>query len=161
MSTNRKREKPEPAAARKRMERYCAYQERCHSETLTKLFELGMSRKEANEIMEHLVSKGFLNEERFARAYAGGKFRQKKWGKKRILLELRKRGISEYCIRKAMLEIDDQDYLRTVRQEAEKYMRLHPEENSFKMRSRVFRYLISRGFESEQCQQIISGLMEE
>ena len=92
----------------------CAYQERCHKEMRNKLYEWGLYQEEVENIISTLITENFLNEERFAKTYAGGKFRIKKWGKIKIKQELKKREISDYCIKKAMLEINDKDYIRTL-----------------------------------------------
>ncbi len=93
-------------AALLKLQAYCAYQERCHDEVMAKLRELGMYRDAADELVSQLITDNFLNEERFATAYARGKFRIKSWGKVRIRQELKLRHIPEYSIKKAMKEID-------------------------------------------------------
>jgi regulatory protein len=82
----------------------CAYQERCQQEIRDKLYEWGLHSNEVENIIADLISTNFLNEERFAKAFAGGKFRIKKWGKVKIKIELKKRKISDYCIRKGLLK---------------------------------------------------------
>jgi regulatory protein len=83
-----------------RMQRYCAYQERCHSEVRSKLLEIGMRGTELEEVIAMLIQEGFLNEERFARLYARSKFRQVQWGRVKIELALKQKQVSDYCIRK-------------------------------------------------------------
>src|SRR5688500_741234 len=93
---------------------YCAYQERCQQEVRDKLYEWGLWPEAVENIIVELITDNFLNEERFATTFAGGKFRIKKWGRVKIKLELKKRKISEYCIKQAMKEIDEKDYLKTL-----------------------------------------------
>ena len=93
-------------AALLKLQSYCAYQERCHNEVMTKLRDLGVYGDKADEIVAQLITDNFLNEERFAVSYARGKFRIKRWGKIRIRQELKLRQIPEYSIKKAMAEID-------------------------------------------------------
>ena len=102
------------ADALKRMQRYCAYQDRCHSEVRTKLIELGVYGDTLEEIMAELVIERFLDEERFARSYVRGKFRLKKWGRVRIKRELKLRKISAYCQRKGLEEIEEELFLDVV-----------------------------------------------
>src|SRR3954470_11095456 len=97
-----------PQQAKEKIQRYCAYQERCHQEVRHKLFEFGLYQSEVDEILTGLITDGFLNEERFAKAFAGGKFRMKKWGRIKITHELEARNISKNCIRTGLLEIDDE-----------------------------------------------------
>lgn len=101
--------------ALRKAESYCAYQERCQQEVRDKLYEWGLWKNAVENIIAKLIQDNFLNEERFAKAYAGGKFRIKKWGKVKIKLELKKRKISDYCIRQAMKEIDGPDYEKELK----------------------------------------------
>ena len=94
-----------------KLTKYCAYQERCHSEVRNKLYEWGLYQSVVEETIVSLIQDDFLNEERFAEAYARGKFRIKKWGRIKILAELNKRKISEYCKKKGLDQIDEGEYL--------------------------------------------------
>src|SRR5882762_609956 len=85
---------------------YCAYQERCHSEVKEKLYSFGLWKQEVETILSQLIEEGYLNEERFAIQFAGGKFRMKQWGRVKIKYELKQRQVSEYCVKKALKEID-------------------------------------------------------
>ena len=96
-----------------KMEHYCAYQERCHQEVEKKLNSLGVIQIAQEEIIGHLIQNNYLNETRFAKSFARGKFRAKKWGKNRILRELKMRNISEYNIKKGLEEIPEEEYLAT------------------------------------------------
>ena len=99
---------------------YCRYQERCHQEVRNKLYELGCTTHEVEQQLTRLIEANALNEERFARAFAGGKFRMKQWGREKIKQQLKLRKISDYCIRKAMTEIDENEYEKTLRKLAYK-----------------------------------------
>ena len=96
--------------ATKKLEGYCAYQERCHKEVSQKLRDMNMISEAADEIIAHLIQENYLNEERLSQSYARGKFNIKKWGKNRIVNELKFRGISKYNIKTALKEIEDEDY---------------------------------------------------
>jgi len=132
----------------KKLQRYCVYQERCHKEVRSKLLSLGIYGDDLEDVIVELISDNFLNEERFAKMYAGGKFRIKKWGRIRITQELKMRRISEYCIRKAMEEIEEEDYIKTLHAIFEKRLKYIAEENEFKTNTNLGKYAISRGFES-------------
>lgn len=97
-----------------RMERYCAYRDRCHQEVRTKLLSLKVYGDELEEILIHLMQEGFLNEERYAKSYVRGKFRMNQWGKVKIQQNLLRKNISSYCIRKGMEEIDPEEYQNTL-----------------------------------------------
>src|SRR3989442_13610445 len=105
-----------PTEAVERMKKYCAYQERSHSEVRSKLLELGMRGNDLENVIVRLIEEGFLNEERFAVAYGGGKFRMKNWGKKKIEQHLKAKGVSDYSIKQAVKGINDDDYKKSLQQ---------------------------------------------
>lgn len=134
--------------ATKKLEHYCAYQERCHREVVNKLREMRMIPQAIDEIVTHLIQENYLNEERFARAFARGKFRIKKWGRNRIVSELKQRAISKYNIKAALSEIDDSDYLKTFNELAKKRNGEIKENHPQKKKKKLVDYLLYRGWES-------------
>ena len=135
--------------ALQKLQAYCAYQERCHSEVRTKLRDLGIVGDTADAIMAQLIEDNFLNEERFAIAYARGKFRMKSWGKIRIKQELKMRHIPEYSIQQAMKAVDTEGgYLETLerilRQKASEYA-----DDDYQKTTKLYAFALRRGFESE------------
>ncbi len=136
--------------ATKRMERYCAYQERCHKEVNQKLLEMRMIPQAIDQIIYHLIQHNFLNETRFSQAFARGKFRTKRWGKNRIINELKMRGISRFNIQIALKEIPDSEYYQTFEILAEKRLQqLSLEKNLQRKRKKFADYMFYRGWESE------------
>lgn len=130
--------------------KYCQYQERCHSEVRNKLYELGCHTTEVEQNMALLIENGILNEERFARSYARGKFRIKQWGKEKIKYQLRLKKVSDYCIRKAMEEIDEHEYEKTIIYLIQrKLAELSGERSSFTLRNKIFKYMQGKGFEKD------------
>ena len=138
-----------------KLRHYCAYRDRCHKEVRTKLLDLGIYGDDLEEIISQLIEENFLNEERFARSYARGKFRLIKFGRTRIRRELEMRGISDYCIRKAMTEIGEEDYLRTLREVIEKKSGRLKEPDEFVRKGKVAQYAIKRGFESNLVWEVL------
>ncbi len=134
--------------AQRKLENYCAYQERCHKEVKTKLLEMRMIPEAIDQIMVHLIQENYLNEERFAKAFVSGKFRIKKWGKNRIVRELKFREISKYSIEIALNEINEEDYLNTLDDLILKRIDQVNEQHKFKKRKKVADYLLYRGWES-------------
>jgi len=135
--------------AKAKMERYCTYQERCHNQVVAKLREMRMIPKAIDHIIHHLIQHNYLNETRFAQAFARGKFRIKKWGRNRIVLELKQREISGYNIQIALKEIHENDYLETFEELVEKRLRqLAGETNLQKKKKKLTDYLLYRGWES-------------
>jgi len=147
--------------ALKRMENYCAYQERCHKEVDSKLFEMNMIDLAKEEIILHLLKHNFLNEERFAKVYARGKFNIKKWGKIRIVRELKFRNISAYNIKSALTEIDIDDYLITFNTLAEKKHQNIKESNPYKKSKKLTDYLLYRGWETDLVYKKVKELMQK
>lgn len=145
--------------ALQKLKHYCAYQERCHSEVKEKLYQLGVRKKEHDEIIAALIEEDYLNEERFAVAFAGGKWRIKQWGRTKIKYELKQKQVSEYCIKKALKQIDEEAYLSVLQQLAkEKYASLKNEQYLVR-KKKVSNYLIGRGFESILVSQAINQLV--
>ncbi len=139
---------------------YCQYQERCHWEVRNKLYDLGFTSGEVERQLTGLIETGVLNEERFARAFAGGKFRMKQWGKEKIKQQLKLRKISDYCIKKAMTEIDAEDYDRTLKKLASKKAEELRKERSIPTRKlKLYRYLIQKGYERDLVMTEINDCM--
>lgn len=132
-----------------KLQNYCAYQERNHREVRSKLLDLGIYGDDLEDIIASLIEDNFLNEERYARSFARGKFRMKQWGRNRIRRELKMRDISDYCIRKAMEELNETEYLKTLEEVLEKRSEKIKAENEFAMRSKLAQYAMQRGFEAE------------
>lgn len=136
-----------PDEALLRMENFCAYRERCPKEVRTKLAELGMRGQDATQIFEVLRDDGFFNEERFALAFAGGKFRMNHWGRVRIRMELKMRDIDPALIAQALGAIDEGEYLRVLQQLLDKKRRQY--EGDPQVREKTAAALIRTGFEPE------------
>lgn len=128
---------------------FCAYQERTQQEVRKRLSELEVIGDEAEEMIVWLIENNYLNEERFARIFAGSKFRQKRWGRLRIRQELKMRGVSEYCLKAGMSEIDDEDYIQTLAEILEKKSKEIKESNPLKRKQKLVSYALSKGFESD------------
>ncbi len=131
-----------------KIETYCVYQERCHQEVEEKLKQLGADADERNAIIVHLITHNFLNETRFACSFARGKHRIKNWGKIRIVNELKFRNISTFNINEALKEINEDEYLETLNQIAEKIWNTTTEKNVLKKRKKCCDYLLRKGYES-------------
>lgn len=132
-----------------KIKRYCAYQERSQQEVRDKLYDEGLHKNDVENTIAELVTEGYVNEERFAIAYAGGKFRIKNWGKVRIKLELKAKKVSDYCIKKALAAIDDDDYSKTLKKVIDTYSRKVKEKDQRKRNYKIAQHAISRGFEAE------------
>ncbi|WP_055444285.1 regulatory protein RecX [Lacinutrix himadriensis] len=146
--------------AQKKLEFYCAYQERSHKEVVTKLKDMRMIPDAIDVIVVHLIQNNFLNEERFAKAFVRGKFRIKKWGKNRLKLELKRKDISRTIIDIALKEIDAADYLETFHALAEKKAETIKEPNSYKKKKKLADYLLYRGWESPLVYDIVNTLIK-
>jgi regulatory protein len=134
--------------AKRKLEHFCVYQDRCHSEVQTKLKEMKMIPIAIDNIIIHLIEHNFLNEERFAKSYARGKFNIKNWGKIRIIRELKIRKISDYNIKTALKEFTEEDYLDKLNTISEKKLVTITETNTYKKRKKLADFLLYRGWES-------------
>ncbi|HVZ96772.1 MAG TPA: regulatory protein RecX [Chitinophagaceae bacterium] len=148
-----------PEQALHRIKQYCAYQERCHAEVKERLYSFGLHKNEVDEIIATLISENYLNEERFAKQLASGKFRIKQWGRNKIKQALKQKQISEYCIRKALKEINDADYRKVFEKIAEKKLKtLKSEKNIFIKKRKVQDYLLQKGFEHELVNDAVNKI---
>lgn len=135
--------------------RYCAYQERCRQEVRKKMREWGADPAEYDLIIEYLEEENFLNEARFARAFAGGKFRVKRWGRHKIRNELRKRNIDSRLIERAFIrEIPDEAYLNTLEYLMSKRVNFDGDLISLEERQKLFKYLQQKGYEWDLIQAV-------
>jgi regulatory protein len=143
--------------ALQKLRHYCGYQERCYSEVKEKLYGLGVFKNEHDSIITTLIEEGYLNEERFAIAFAGGKFRVKQWGRVKIKYELKQKQVSEYSIKKALQQIKENEYKGVLKKLAdEKYAALKNEQHLVR-KKKTIDYLLLRGFEME----LVRGVMGE
>lgn len=146
-----------PEQAIPKIKQYCAYQERCHAEVRDKLYSFGLHKNDVEEIISELISENYLNEERFAIQFAGGKFRMKQWGKIKIKQVLKFKQVSDYCIRKALKEIDADEYERTFQKLVEQKLKsLKSEKNIFIKKRKMQDFLLQKGFESEYVKAAVN-----
>jgi len=134
---------------KRKLEQYCVYQDRCHKEVEQKMREYNLIPEAKEMILLSLLQDNFLNEERFAKSFARGKFRIKHWGKQRIVRELKFRNISSYNIKTALKEIDVQDYLKTIYSITEKRNEAISEPNIYKRKRKLIDFLMRKGYENE------------
>lgn len=147
-----------PQQALPKAKHYCAYQERCHSEVKDKLYSYGLNKNEVEELISKLIEENYLNEERFAMMYAGGHFRTKNWGRVKIKYELKKKQVSDYCIKKALAAINDEAYANTLQRLADlKLKTLKSEKNIFIKKKKLQDHLLQKGYESELVKEIVNA----
>ncbi len=141
---------------------YCKYQERCHSEARNKLYELGFTTGEVERQIGELIENGVLNEERFARSFARGKFRMKQWGKRKIVQQLQLKKISDYCIKKGLSEIDGAEYERVLNKLTQKKAaELRSEKNIFTKKGKIYRFLVQKGYEADLVKDSIEEALKK
>lgn len=145
--------------ALQKLKHYCAYQERSHLEVREKLYSLGQRKQDVDIITAQLIEEGYLNEERFAIQFAGGKFRMKQWGRKKIEQGLKEKQVSAYCIKKALAQIDDEAYMDVLNKQAlKKWQTLKGEKNIFIKKRKLQDYLLQKGFEYDLVNELGRGL---
>lgn len=132
-----------------RAQKYCAYQERSQQEVRNKLFQWGLHSDEVESMIVDLLADNFLKEERFASAFTGGKFRQKKWGRMKIKSALREKKVSEPLIKKALSEIEEKDYIKALKDVIRTRSKVEKETDKFKRKHKLASYAIGRGYEPE------------
>ncbi len=132
-----------------KIENYCVYQDRCHKEVEKKMKEYNLIPEAKEMILLSLMQDNFLNEERFAKSFARGKFRIKNWGKQRIVRELKFRDISAYNIKTALKEIEEEEYVKTIYSITENRNNVISEPNIYKRKKKLVDFLMRKGFENE------------
>jgi regulatory protein len=137
---------------------YCAYQERTQQEVRTKLYTYGLEPDDVEEIIVRLGQEKMLDEERYAQAYVRGKYGLKKWGRRKIVQGLKAKGISDYCIKQGLKEIDYDVYEQNLQQLLEKKDATEKEKNPFTRRQKLTYFLVSKGYESDLVQDAIKSL---
>ena len=138
-------------------EHYCAYQDRAQQEVRDKLYEWGLWTEAVENIISTLVTSNYLNEERFAKAYVRGKFRQKAWGRVKIKQGLKLKKVSDPLIKKALLTIDPDDYMATLQQVLAKKAPLIKEKQDYKRRYKLQQYAMSRGYEADLIADVLKN----
>ncbi len=147
------------SAALEKMKKYCAFQERCIAEVRQKLASEGFRGEPAEFVIAELISEGFINEERFARSFARGKFRINQWGRVKIEAGLRAKGISSACIQRGMSEISETEYSSSVKKWA---LKLKPKTgNPAKDRKLWMQRLMSRGVEPDWIYRLTGSQTSE
>ena len=146
-----------PEKALQKICQFCAYQERNHKEVKEKLYSYGLFKDQVEELLSKLIQENFLNEERYAIAYAGGKFRAKDWGKNKIKYGLKQHQVSDYCIKKALKIIDEEEYVQKLQKlYTAKEKTLKSEKNIFIKKRKIQQYLMQKGYESSLINELLS-----
>lgn len=156
---NRKNPAFDIAIVKGKIAKYCAYQERSHLEVEQKLYSFGITPAQVQEILAWLITENYVNEERYAIAFAGGKFRIKKWGKLKIANRLEQKKISQYSIEKSLSTIENKDYLDTMEQLIRQKWQNSTADNVYELRNKVARYVISKGFEPDQVWELTKTII--
>lgn len=137
-----------PKEALEKLRKYCAYQERSYKDVNQKMWDLELPMEWRDDIVLSLIKENFLNEERFARTYARGKFRMNKWGRVKITEGLKKHEVSKKCIQLALTEIEEEEYFKVLRETIEVKRASLKEKNQWKRKAAIYRFVVQRGFES-------------
>ena len=144
---------------KRKLELYCVYQDRCHKEVEQKMREYQLIPEARELILLSLMKENFLNEERFSKSYARGKFRIKSWGKQRIVRELKFRDISDYNIKTALKEIEEAAYLETIYRITENRNAVISEPNLSKRKKKLIDFLMRKGFENELIYKVVKEVV--
>lgn len=151
-------QRPTPQQALQKVKHYCAYQERCHSEVKEKLYNFGLRKHDVELLMSQLIEEDYLNEERFAKLFAGSKFRTKQWGRVKVKYELKQKQVGDYIIKKAMQEIDDEVYVKTLQQLATKKWNSLKAEQYINRQVKTQNYLMQKGYEADLVSKAIQQI---
>lgn len=146
-----------PKQALPKIKQYCAYQERCHQEVKEKLYGFGLHKNDVEDIIVQLITENYLNEERFAIQFAGGRFRMKQWGRGKIKQALKQKQVGDYCIKQALKQIEDKDYMKTLKKLYEQKLKtLKGEKNIFIKKRKLQDYLLQKGYEYDLIKDLFA-----
>ena len=146
-----------PLEALQKAKHFCSYQERCHAEVKEKLYSFGLYKNDVEKLLSDLIEEDYLNEERFAIQFAGGRFRMKHWGKVKIKYELKQKRISDYLIKKALKAIDETDYHKTLKQQAAKKWNTLTGTGMSKV-VKTTAYLLQKGYEGGLISEVLKEI---
>lgn len=137
---------------------FCTFRDRSQKEVLEKLYAIGASKDIAKKAISKLLDEGYLNEDRMAKSYAGGKFRIKAWGRKKIEAHMKHLGLHEDLIKKGLAQIDENDYEEKLKALAQKKWASLSQEDPQKRIGKTVRYLASKGYESDKVWNMVNSL---
>lgn len=160
LDEQKKTKRHTPKEAKLKVANFCAYQERSQKEVRNKLYDLGLYPDEVEEVLTDLITDNFINEERFAKAYVGGKFRVKKWGRKKIMQGLAPHQLSPYCIKKGLAEIDEEEYVQVLEELIEKKAQMLGGLEDFKKKNKAVTYAVGRGFEADLVWETVKRMID-
>jgi regulatory protein len=147
-----------PLQALQKIKHFCSYQERCHAEVKEKLYSFGLNKSEVELLLSQLIEEDYLNEQRFAEQFAGGKFRMKQWGKIKIVYELKQKRISEYAIKKALKVIDNEEYTQLLLKLATAKWKSLSGEQYINRQVKTTNYLLQKGYEIKLIGETIAQI---
>jgi len=140
---------------------FCNYRDRCHKEVKDKLYGLGLWKNEVDQVMMQMMDEDLLNEERYARSFARGYFRTKRWGKIKIRYELQSKQIHSRLIQTALTEIDEDEYQQTIKHLIQKKLGLLKGEKSMSKKQKVVNYLMQKGYQFGDFKRELSEALNE
>ncbi len=145
--------------AKTRIRHYCAKEDRCQQQVIDKLYSYGLSKAVIDHFLVELIQEKFVDEERYARSFASGKFKINKWGRRKIVFELKKKKVSAFCIQKGLEEINESDYLAAVEHLLlKKRSMIIKNTNPFIRKKKMINYVVGKGYEPELVWQAINNL---
>jgi regulatory protein len=147
-----------PLQAWEVMKHWCAWSERCHYDCAQKLRQHGLNAAETDTLLARLVEENYLNEERYAVQFAGGHFRLKKWGRRKIEMALRQKQVSDYCIRKAMAQLEDEPYQQNLQKLAATKWKAAAAKTPAQRWFAVKRHLLQKGYTPREVLQTLQSL---
>ena len=147
------------SSIKKKIEYFCAYQERCHLDVINKLNKLGVFGVQVDEYICYLIDENFLSETRFSEAYVRGKFNNNNWGKVKISRELKLRNISDWNISNALSQINSEDYNNKLRKLCLKLVELN-DKSEFELKNKVVKNLSYKGWEVDLVIKTLNQLIK-
>lgn len=137
---------------------YCAFQERCLSDVEAKLREWHVKPADADKVIERLMKEDYLDEERYARSFASGKFRINHWGKNKIIHELERKKVPDLIIQIGLQEIDDEEYKATLGELLTRKNREIRETDPYKRKQKLIAFGIQKGYHYGLIREVLENM---
>ncbi len=150
-----------PSEALEKVQKLCSAEEKCCQDVRKKLFNMGVNSANAEKIINHLTAEKFIDEWRYAKMFASGKFKNNKWGKIKIRYELLRKNIPENIIEDALRRIEPVEYFQILKKELQKKQKSVSANNMAETKAKLYRFANSKGFENDVISKVIEEIAED
>ena len=139
-----------------RLAALCAQAEHCEYEMQEKMRRWEIADDAQARVMQRLITERYVDDERFARAFANDKVKYNKWGRRKVEQAMWLKHIAEDIRQRVLDSIDDEEYIAILRPLLQQKRRSVKAHNDYELRQKLFKFAIGRGFTMDIIKQCIS-----